>query len=62
MDEVASCNQYDVGVDLNGYHPVSIEEIWEKLEMQRTQGLNCYNMWCKPAPATDVNPGAISID
>lgn len=48
MDEVASYNQYDVGVDLNNYQPISIEEVWEKITQQCESRLNCYNMWCKP--------------
>ncbi len=47
MDEVASPCQYDVGVDLNEYRPVSIEEVWARLQQQLERGLNCYNMWCK---------------
>lgn len=50
MDEVASCNQYDVGVDLNNMRPISIEEAWEKLRLQCESNLNCYNMWCKGTP------------
>lgn len=34
-------NQYDVGVDLNRYRPISWEQVWERLQYQKENNVNC---------------------
>ena len=34
-------NQYDVGVDLNNYQPISWNKVWERLQYQIHNNINC---------------------
>jgi len=39
-------NQYDVGVDLNHYKPISWKQVWERLQYQKENNINCL-YWIK---------------
>jgi calcineurin-like phosphoesterase family protein len=36
--------QYDVGVDMNNYTPISWKEVKEKIEYQVENNLNCFEV------------------
>lgn len=39
-------NQYDVGVDLNDFKPISWKQVWERLQYQKENNVNCLH-WIK---------------
>lgn len=46
MADVASPRQYDVGVDLNGFAPITLDAALAKIDAQVAAGKNSYHMWC----------------
>ena len=49
MADVATTRQYDVGVDLNNFTPISIDEALGKIAAQEKAQKNAYHMWCQPS-------------
>lgn len=47
MADVASPRQYDVGVDLNNFTPISLDDALAKIAAQEEAGKNAYHMWCQ---------------
>ena len=43
MEECALSTQYDVGVDLNNFQPISFEEVKERIEYQMKNEVNCHH-------------------
>lgn len=48
MADVASVRQYDVGVDLNNFTPISLDQALAKIQAQEEANKNAYHMWCQP--------------
>ncbi|MCC8114614.1 MAG: metallophosphatase [Bacteroidales bacterium] len=47
MRDMAHPMQYDVGVDLNNFTPISLPDAISRVRLQRSTGKNCYTMWCQ---------------